>query len=391
MASLVAAPGGGGLSMRTGRLAGLSLVVLALAGAAWWLIERPVAGNGAATGLALPGAAERLDALERIEVRGAGDALLVAIEKQEGRWRMPDRQDWPANQREVSRALFRLAQAQRVEAKTANPALHARLGVEAVGGADAKGTELRLIGGGEPLRLTIGNNHPSLGGSYVRVGDEAQAWLLNEDVAPARDPADWLDRRLLDLPLARIAEVRITPGKGRAFRLARGDDDRFGVDGQPAAALANADDGTATAASTEQLPLDDVAADAGTTPEQTLVFETVDGVTVTIAAWRVEDGVWARLQASLDEAKAAAWFAQAAEADATTAAEATENPETGAAPASPETAADPSGASPEERLHALQEQVQRWQSRFEGKQFLLPPQQAANLMKSRADYLAGSP
>ena len=356
--------------MRTRLLAVSSVVVLALAGTAWWLIERPVASDGASGELVLPGLSARLDALERLEVRGAGGALLVAIEKSDGRWRMPDRLDWPANQREVSRALFRLAEARRLEAKTANPALHARIGVETIADPDAKGTELRLVGGGEDLRLAVGNNHPSLGGSYVRVGDEAQAWLLDEDIAPARNPADWLDRRLLDLPLARVAQVRVAPAKGRAFTLTRGDDDRFGLDGQPATALVNADDGTATAAFAEQLALDDVAKDTGAAAAQTVVFESVDGVTVTVAAWRADEGTWARLSTTLDPEKSEAWFARST-----------------ATPASE----DDTGPAPEERLHALEQQVARWQARFDGKQFLLPPQKAANLMKSREDYLAGSP
>jgi hypothetical protein len=371
--------------MRSGVLVGFSVAVLALAGAAWWVIERPASGPVAGTDRVLPGVAERIEKLERLEVHGAGDALLVAIEKHEGRWRMPDRLDWPANQREVSRALFRLAEARRLEAKTANPELHARLGVEAVAGADAKGTELRLIGGGEPLRLTIGKNHPSLGGSYVRIGDEPQVWLLDEDIGPARNPADWLDRRLVDLPLARVAEVRVTPAKGRAFRLTRADDDRFSLDGQPSAALGNADDGNATAASAEQLALDDLAVDAGAAAEQTLAFESVDGVTLTIATWQQDGGTWARLSTVLDKTKAAAWFAQPATS---------ESGEDAAAASSEVTTEQASeehtGPSPEERLHALEQQVAQWQQRFDGKQFLLPPQQAANLVKNREDYLAGS-
>jgi len=383
--------------MRPRLLAGLSVAVLALAGTAWWLIERPVAGDGDGEALVLPEVAQRIEALDRLEVRGAGDVLLVALEKTDGRWRMPDRLDWPANQREVSRALFRLASARRLEAKTANPALHSRLGVEAVSAPDAKGTELRLIGGGEPLRLTIGNNHPSLGGSYVRVGDEAQAWLLDEDIAPARNPADWLDRRLLDLPLARVAEVRVTPARGRAFRLVRGEDDRFSIDGLPSAALGNADDGNATAAALGQLALDDLSADSGAAAEQTLVFESVDGVTVTIAAWREDGATWARLSAQLDEASATAWFTRLAAESATGDAPAGESAETATPEAGPDATestdapSDDAGPSPEERLHALEQQVARWQGRFEGKQFKLPAQQAANLMKTREDYLAGSP
>jgi hypothetical protein len=371
--------------MRARLLAGAGLATVLLAAGAWWLLERPVAGDGAAGSLLLPELAARLETIDRLQVRGAGDQVLVEIEKTDGRWRMPSRQDWPANQREISRALFRLSQARRLEAKTANPERHARLGVESVGGAGAKGSELHLAGGGEPLRLTIGNNHPSLGGSYARLGDEPQAWLLDADIAPARNPVDWLDRRLLDLPLARIAQVRIAPAKGRAFRLTRAADDRFSLDGQPSAALGNPDDGNATAAALEQLVLDELAADSGMPAQQTLLFESEDGVVVTVAAWRQDEGTWARLEATLDEARATEWLSRApapeAEADAAPAAGA----ETAAATVSDGT------TDRAERLETLRRRVARWQARFEGRQFLLPPQKAANLMKSREDYLAGSP
>lgn len=368
--------------MRARLLAGAGLATVMLAAGAWWLLDRPVTGDGAAGSLVLPELAARLETIDRLQVRGAGEQVLVEIEKTDGRWRMPSRQDWPANQREISRALFRLSQARRLEAKTANPERHARLGVESVADAGARGSELYLSGGGEPLRLTIGDNHPSLGGSYARVGDEAQAWLLDVDVAPARNPVDWLDRRLLDLPLARVAQVRVTPATGRAFRLTRADDDRFSLDGQPSAALGNPDDGNATAAALEQLVLDELAADSGTPARQTLVFESEDGVVVTVAAWRQDDGTWARLKAELDEERAGEWLARVPAPDPDAASADTD----GSPPAEADASTDRA-----ERLDTLRRRVARWQARFEGRQFLLPPQKAANLMKSREDYLAGSP
>jgi len=356
------------------RLGFLAIGVLVLAGTAWWLLDRQSAGEGAALGPALPGFDERVESVDRIEVFGAGSQSLLAVEKRDGTWVMPGRQDWPANQREIGSALFRLGQARRIEAKTANPALHSRLGVEDVAAEDASGTELRLHGGGDTVRLTIGNNHPGLGGSYVRIGDDPQAWLLDEDIAPARDAADWLDRRLLDIPMARIDVIRVTPATGRAFRLSRVQD-RFSLDGQPPASMENPDAGNSTAGFTDQLPLDDVAADSGAEASQTAVFEGLDGVIVTVAAWREEGGTWARFGVELDEARAVEWIGQrpASEQDET------QGDDTTAAEA----------ASPEQQLAELKERVGEWQAQFAGRQFLLPPYKAAPLMRSRNDYLAG--
>lgn len=381
--------------MRLKSLAVAGVVVLALAGTAWWLLDRESAGVSEAPGPALPGFAARVEAIDEIEVRGAGDAVLVRIEKQDGTWRMPARDGWPANQREVSRALFRLGEARRIEAKTRNPGLHARLGVEAIASPEAKGAELRLDGGeGGPVRLVVGNNHPSLGGSYVRLGDDPQAWLLDEDIGPAREPTDWLDRRLIDIPMARIEEVRIAPAGGRAFRLSRVED-RFSLDGQPPTAMTDPDAGNGTAGFTDQLPFDDLAADSGAQATQVADFIGVDGVTVRIAAWKDGRGTWARLSATLDETRALAWFEQSDAAAGDAATGDTDPSDTAASEAAgseadaSDTAAAPA-TPPAERVAALRAKVQAWQANLDGRQFLLPPYKAAPLMRSRNDYLAGT-
>ncbi|HEX4852709.1 DUF4340 domain-containing protein [Arenimonas sp.] len=398
--------------MRPRQLVLAAVVVAGLAGAAWWLLDRQATGAVEEAGRLLPGFDARVEAIDAIEVVGAGGQPLVRIEKRDGTWVMPDRDGWPANQREVSRALFRLAGARRIEPKTRNPDLHARLGVEDVAAPGAKGAELRLAGSGDPVRLVVGNNHPSLGGSYVRVGDDPQAWLLDEDIGPAREPTDWLDRRLVDIPMARIEEVRIAPAGARAFRLSRVDD-RFSLDGLPPTAMTDPDAGNGTAGFTDQLPFDDLTTDTGTGATQVVDFIGVDGVSVRVAAWRDERGTWARLTATLDEAQALAWFEQADAVAAAQAAKDAEAAEAGAGEGDPQDTADGEAApndagddavvaadaddtrgdatkSPAERVAALRARVDAWQASFEGRQFLLPPYKAAPLMRSRNDYLAGT-
>ena len=352
--------------MRTRALVGLALGVVAVSGLAWWLLDRQAQGDAVSEALALPGFAARVESIDRIELLGAGAKPLVLIEKSDGAWRMPDRDNWPANQREVGSALFRLGQAKRMEAKTADPKRHARLGVEDVAAADAKGAQLRLSGGGgEPLHITVGNNHPSLGGSYVRLGDDPQAWLLDEDIGPARSAPDWLDRRLLDVPMARIDAIRVTPADGRAVRLSRVED-RFSIDGLSPSAMANPDAGSTIGGFTDQLPLDDVARDSGAPATQTAVFESFDGLRITVAAWRQEGGTWARLGVELDEGRARDWFAR------------------------PQAAAAAPKATADQRLAAQRAQVEAWNQAFAGRRFLLPPHKAEGLMRSRNDYLDGT-
>lgn len=370
------------------------MAALGLSAAAWWALDARDAPQVRDAGELLPGFEARVEQVDTIEVAGAGGEALVRLEKRDGAWLMPAKLDWPGNQREISRALFRLAAARRIEAKTADPARHARLGVEAIGSPQAKGVELRLTGGGEPVRLVVGNNHPGLGGSYARLGDDPQAWLLDEDVAPARNPVDWLDRRLLDIPLARVESVRVAPAQGRAFILVRSGD-AFGLDGKPPAALGNPDDGNATAGFPDQLAFDDLAADEGTAATLVATFTSVDGLSVTVSAWRRGPQTWARLSVALDEVAARDWYAaearrEAAAARATAAAAAGTDADA-PADAEDEAEAAATAAFVEERLAGLREQARRLRVAFEGKQFLIPPYKAANLLKTREEYLAGSP
>ena len=169
--------------------------------------------------------------------------------------------------------------------------------------------------------------------------------------------------------------------------------------------MTDPDAGNGTAGVTDQLPFDDLAVDSGTEATQVVDFIGVDGVAVRIAAWRDERGTWARLSATLDEARALAWFEQA---DAAKAAQAAEEAKAADVDADTDTDADadrdessaPGGGddtasgdatkSPAERVAALRARVDAWQASFEGRQFLLPPYKAAPLMRSRNDYLAGT-
>ena len=66
---------------------------IALAAAAWWALDARLSPPGAAPAdaVVLPGFAARAEAIDRIEVVGAGDASLVVLEKRDGLWRMPSR------------------------------------------------------------------------------------------------------------------------------------------------------------------------------------------------------------------------------------------------------------------------------------------------------------
>jgi hypothetical protein len=306
----------------------------------------------------LPGLADRRPGLTSMVVRGAGAIPLVSLEKSGGVWRVRER-DWPADAGRVDRYLFELSQAHRTEAKTADPKLYVKLGLEPVALESAQGVELRFQGGGAPLRLSIGRDHATLKGSYVRIDEQPRAWLADRSLAFDRDPRAWLDRSLIDLPLARIAEVRVEPLPGRSFTLIHRQD-RFVPEDASATAIAESERGNELAGVLDHFEFEDVAADDGLgETERRLRFTTVDGAVIDAQAGRIEGRIWVRLSASIDDARARSWSAQRA---AQSRSDSTNSP-------------------------ALPERVVGWNARFSGRRFLLPDAQAAILMLGRAQIL----
>jgi len=349
--------------MSARQLLALGLLAAALVAAAlyWNHRERPIEVE--AQSLVFPGLVQRQDRIDGIRISGAGNAMLVDLKKVSGLWRVTERNDWPADAGKISQLLMLLAQARLQEAKTSDPALYPKIGVEALSDRWAQGMEVRLDGGGKPLRVLVGHAHVGMDGDYVRVDDAAQSWLTDRHLDISRNPVDWLDHHLIDRPLARIEQVQIDSTDGNSYALAFRDD-RFRLVDIPSAAMGDSHAGDAMAGFLEQLNFDDVADDDGNAAiERKVRFLGVDGVRVEVDAWRDQGKVWVHLDSGIDPSRFARWLNDTGKID------------------------------PRQRLDAeqkLRAQIAIWQQRFAGKRFLLPSFKAAILLMSRGQVLKGA-
>jgi hypothetical protein len=400
----------------------LALLAVALTAAAlWYSASRRPSQEAALQSPALPGLAERLPEINKVTVTAAGGAVVATLEQTQTGWRLLER-DFDADASALRRVLLGLAEAKRVEAKTARPELYDRLGVEDVAEAEAQGVQLSIEGGGEPLTLIIGQNVSRGTGTYVRVPGEAQSWQIDRNVAVEKNTANWLDKALTDIPPERVASVTVSAGK-----------DLVEIVANDSAAgdfiLANLPRGRqpqsefvadATAGFLQGLRFEDVAsaqARAPTEPKRHALFKTRDGVDISVVAWSHDGKPWAQLAASLDETRTVAkieadqakakaeWEATqaAADNDAAAATEPTETPE-GAADSAPQTepeattadaeiapqaplaVSDPA-ADREQRLAALRDEVVALNARFQERSFQLPSYKAGNLNRELEAYL----
>ena len=301
----------------------------------------------------VPGLAASQDRIDRLVLRGAGKRVLVRLERIDGEWRVHERGGARADAARIAQYLLRLAQARSVENKTGSPALYPRIGVEDVSAPEAGGHELELAGQGVAARIIIGEAHAQSGTSFARIAGEVPSWRLDQDIEFAPDPVAWLERRLLDVPLARVDRVRIRPRAGGEFSLAMRDD-RFRPEDAPAALLRDSHAGDDIAAAVQDFGIEDAGRDDGREAARVLDYELVDGAVLSVAVFR--DGLrdWARISARLDETRAQAWAARAGRPQA---------------------------------LAETRAQVAEWQRRFSGRRYLLPPALATTLMLEYSQIL----
>ena len=305
----------------------------------------------------LPELVMRQDQVELLQLRGAGGRTLVTLRRIGDEWRLAERDGWRGDGARIGQYLAQLAQARRAEAKTDSPAMYPRIAVEDVSDPQAGGTELEVSGRGIHARLLLGKAHGPGGGRFVRLSGQARAWLCDLDVGFDADPVAWLDHRLAAVPLARVQQVRIRPYAGPAYALVNRDD-RFGPDDAPAEAMRDSHAGDDIAGAIAAFDIEDVAADDGPPRlSQQLDYELVGGEVLSVSVWR--DGLrdWARLSASFDQPRAAAWASRA-------------------------------------RRPALEAQaraqVAEWSRRFAGRKFLLPPALAHTLTLDHSQILEGA-
>ena len=403
----------------------LAIAAVALAGGALWISDsRRPQQEASLQQPAVPGLAERLGNVDKVVIRGAGDAVLATLERGEQHWRLVER-DYPADAATLRSLLLNLAEARRVAAKTSKPELYERLGVEDVSNAEAQGVKLEISGGGEPLAVILGQNVPTGTGTYLRLANEAQSWQIDKNVAVEKTTANWLQKDLADIQPNRIQAVTVTHGKDTVEIVANDSaDGDFILANLPRGREPQSDFvADATAGFLQGLRIDDVASAESqpvVEPQRNAVFRTKDGLDIAVTSWTANDKAWAQFGVSLDEARAVAaieaeqakakaeWEAREAAANAAKPA-ATDAPaadgETAGDAAAAEAAADAPAAdtaelAPEKpaavadpaayretRLAELRKEVETLSARFAGRSFALPSYKSGNLNRELEAYL----
>lgn len=174
----------------------------------------------------LPEVAKQLGDVTRMAVVH-GDQKTTLVRNGDA-WVVDERASYAADDSKVSQALLALADLRYVEPKTANPDSYTRLDVEDAGGKDSKSMLVTLVNsrGGLLGEVILGKHRADQlgggeGGVYLRKPGNAQSWLARGTLDMPDKTADWLNKKLVDLPLAQVKQAVLTQADGSKVTLTR--------------------------------------------------------------------------------------------------------------------------------------------------------------------------
>lgn len=285
------------------------VTTLIVIGAAWVAIARKPS-SGELNAAFLPPLNAQLDKVQSIKIVKAGDALAVELVRSESGWTLKQRNGYPADLKKVNTLLIQLAEAKLLEAKTTTPANYATLGVQDVSQAEATGVRLELTGIEPTLKALIGKTDATARGTYVRIVDQAQSWLVDQQVAVSTEASEWLQRELVDIDASRMQEVIVQIASSPPYKAIKEkrDDANFDVTPIPTKRELNSVSATnSLGQALVGLQLDDVRPISELSALKSSAqasFRTFDGTVIDIAGYTIDDKHWITVKARFDDALA---------------------------------------------------------------------------------------
>lgn len=281
----------------------LSILAAVLAGLVLILFVLQAGDDDTSVGgdLLFPQLKEQINDITAITITRHGDVEPTTVSREADGWIVTSRDGYAADVGKLRELLLALADARRVEQKTSNAELYDRLGVRDPASDGSKGILLELQGATPAYRLIVGNPAQS-GYRYVRIADDPQSWLIDQNPNVPDSPGAWLERNIVDIKAATVRSVTIHHPDGEDIRVSKESADAtdFDVLNVPEGReLSYASVANSIAGALNALALDDVrragepAADAVTT-----TFDTFDGARIVVSTVHEEDEYWISLQAA---------------------------------------------------------------------------------------------
>ena len=273
-------------------------VVVALLVVALFVVERGEDGGAQSGELLFPDLKDQLNDVTALRIERY-DQDPVIINRDGSAWRVAARDGFPADVSNIREVLLAVAEAETIEAKTANPDMHGRLGLTGPGAENSKGTMITATVGETDYALVFGNVAQT-SNRYARKAGEDQTWLVNQNPDIPDSAGDWLVSDLVDIASTEVRSVTITHPDGETIHIGKAaeEDTNFTVSDVPdGRELSYSTVGNGIAGALNDLDLDDVRRAIQDDEAVITVFETFEGMTVTVRTVKTDDENWLSLEA----------------------------------------------------------------------------------------------
>src|SRR5262245_20281271 len=150
--------------------------------AAWGLRARSEPSVEPRPARVFPELAAQLNELTGLTLTGHDESF--HLHKTGDTWGMDEKDGHPVRFERLKGLLVGLSELKPLERKTASPALHAKLGLQAPGVEGSGSVQVTVLGaGGAPVAdLIVGHPGPAARTRYVRKADEDQTWLVQGEL-----------------------------------------------------------------------------------------------------------------------------------------------------------------------------------------------------------------
>ncbi len=176
--------------------------------------------------LFFPNLASQANRIAHIRIQ-SGKGVVDIVFKPEKAWVVATHDDYPASHEEVRETIVGLAELTTLERKTARRDWLSYIDLTSPehGG---NGKEITLMDDkGAVIASLITGKTADIGdpsgaiGLFVRRSNETQSWLVRSVFEPKNDPADWLDKQVMTIDRARIAQTDVDPISGPYYAVRR--------------------------------------------------------------------------------------------------------------------------------------------------------------------------
>lgn len=165
----------------------------------------------------LIGLEDNLGEVNLVKVSVGDDTATLAL--LDDNWVIEEKADYPADFEKLLELLKGLAEADRSNPKTAKADRHADLGLT----TDGVIVEVETRSG-DFYEVILGNNSQHTGGTFVRLADGDQTWLLNKSLSADSSAAEWLDKTIINLEPDSIQKVEMLSAEGELLTVERSEE-----------------------------------------------------------------------------------------------------------------------------------------------------------------------